>query len=96
MIEIWQECAKFKTTSQKIADQVRTIIEKGWFFDPEILEILQKTHKQNYNTVPDTLSGVKPKQSDEKELPTSKNENTHFQTIHYQASGKKHYHKNKR
>ena len=72
MIEIWQECAKFQTT----ADQVRTIIKKGWFSDLEILEIHQKTHKQNYNTVPDSSSGVKQKQSNEKELPTSKNENT--------------------
>ena len=61
MIEIWQECAKFQTTSQRLADQVRTIIKKGWFSDLEILEIHQKTHKQNYNTVLDTSSGVKQK-----------------------------------
>ena len=36
----------------------------------------QKTHKQNYNTVPDTSSGVKQKQSNEKEQQTSANENT--------------------
>ena len=76
MVEIWQECAKFQTTSQRLADQVRTMIKKGWFFDLEILEIHQKTHKQNYNTVPDTSSGVKQKQSNEKELQTSANENT--------------------
>ena len=76
MIDIWQECAKFQTTSQRLADQVRTIIKNGWFSDLELLEILQKTHKQNYNTVPDTSSGVKQKQSNEKELPTPANEST--------------------
>ena len=76
MREIWQECIKFQTTSQRLANQVRTIIKKGWFSDLEILEIHQKTHKQNYNTVSDTSSGVKQKQSNEKEQPTSENENT--------------------
>ena len=76
MIEIWQECAKFQTTSQRLADQVRMIIKKGWFSDLELLEIHQKTLKQNYNTVPDTSSGVKQKQSNEKEQQTSANENT--------------------
>ena len=59
MTEIWQECANFQTTSQRFADQVITIIKKGWFSDLEILEIHQKIYKQNYNTVPDTSSGVK-------------------------------------
>ena len=76
MIEIWQECAKFQTTSQRLADQVRTIIKKGWFSDLELLDIHQKTHKQNYNTVPGISSNVQQKQSNEKELQTSANENT--------------------
>ena len=53
MIEIWQECASFQTTSQRLADQVRTIIKKGWFSDFEILEIHQKINNEqesNYNT----------------------------------------------
>ena len=37
MIEIWQECISFQTTSQWFADQVRTIIKKGWFSDLERL-----------------------------------------------------------
>ena len=41
MIEIWEEYARFKTTSQGLADQARTIIKKGWFSDLEILEIHQ-------------------------------------------------------
>ena len=72
MMEIWQECANFQTTSQRLADQVRT---KGWFSDLEILEIHQKINKQDNNTVPDSSSVVKQKQPNRNELPTSKNEN---------------------
>ena len=28
MIEIWQECSTFQTTSQRLADQIRTIVKK--------------------------------------------------------------------
>ena len=76
MFEVWQECSTFQTTSQRLADQVRTITRKGWFSDLELLKIHQKTLKQNYNAVPDTPSGVKHKQSNEKEPQTSTNENT--------------------
>ena len=76
MMEIWKECSTFQTTSQRLADQVRTIMMKGWFSDLELLEIHQKTLKQNTNKVPDTPSGVKQKQSDKKEPQTSANENT--------------------
>ena len=75
MIEIWQECSTFQTTSQRLADQVRTIVKKGWFSDLDLLEI-PKTHKQTYSTAPDTSSDVKQKQFNEKELQTSVNENT--------------------
>ena len=55
MIEIWKECASFLITSQRLADQVRTIIKKGWFSDLEILEIHQKmNNEQDNNAVPDT------------------------------------------
>ena len=43
MMEIWQEYGIFQTTSRRLADQVRIIIEKGWFSELEILEIHQKT-----------------------------------------------------
>ena len=49
IIEIW------------LADQVRTIIKKGWFSDLEILEMHQKTQTQD-STIPDTSSGVNQKQ----------------------------------
>ena len=71
-------------------------MKKSWFSDLELLEIHQKTLKQNYNTVPDTPSGVKQKQSNKTEPQTSANENTTPQTIHYQTTKKKHSHKNKR
>ena len=76
MMEIWQERSTFQTTSQRLAHQVRTIMKKGWFSDLELLEIHQKTLKQNNNTVPDTPSGVKQKQSNEKEPQASANKNT--------------------
>ena len=77
MIEIWQKGASFQTTSQRLSDQVRTIIKKGWFSDLEILEIHQKTNNnQDTNTITDTLSIDKQEQSNRNELPTSKNRNT--------------------
>ena len=54
MIEIWQECSNFQTTSQRLADQVGTIIKKGLFSDLEVIEIHQKiNNQQGDNTVPD-------------------------------------------
>ena len=67
MIEIWRERSTFQTTNQTLANQVRTIIKKGWFSDLELLEIHQKALKQNHNIVPDTSSDVKQTQSNEKE-----------------------------
>ena len=75
MMEIWQERSTFQATRQRLADQVRTIMKKGWFSDLELLEIHQKTLKQNTNTVPDTPTGVTQKQSNKKEPQTSANEN---------------------
>ena len=54
MIDIWKECVMFQTTSQRLVDQVSTIIKKGWFSDLELLEIRQKTNSQsklNKNTL---------------------------------------------
>ena len=51
-------------------------MKKVCFSDLELLEIHQKTLKQNLNTVPDTPSDVKQEQSNKKELQTSANENT--------------------
>ena len=42
MMEIWQELYNFQTTSQRLDDQVRTIMTKGWFSELEISEIHQK------------------------------------------------------
>ena len=76
MFEIWPERSTFQTTSQRLADQVRTITKKGWFSDLVLLEIHQKPLKQIYYAVPDTPSGVEQEQSNEKEPQTSANENT--------------------
>ena len=78
MIEIWLECASFHTTSQRLSDQVRTmIIKKGWFSDFEILEIHQKiNNQQGSNTVLDTSIINKQKQPNRNEPPTSENGNT--------------------
>ena len=50
MIEIWQECSTFQTTSQRLANQVRTIVKKGWFSDLELLEIHKKKHVNKHIT----------------------------------------------
>ena len=75
MIDIWQECASFQTTSQRLAGQVRTIIKKGWFSDLEILEIHQKINKQDTNRTLDTSRVDKQKQPNRNELPSSENGN---------------------
>ena len=46
MIEIWQDCASFQTTSQRLADQAKTIMKKGWFSDLETLVIHPKKKKK--------------------------------------------------
>ena len=76
MIEIWQECSNFQTTSLRLADQVRTMIEKSWFSDFEIIEIHQKINDlKGNNTVPDTTNINKQKTLNRNEPPTSENEN---------------------
>ena len=81
MIEIWQECATFQTTSQRHADQVWTMIKKGWFSDLEILEIHWKiNNEQDYNTISDTPSIDNQEQSNRNESPTSENRNANNQT----------------
>ena len=75
MIKIWQECASFQT-SQILADQVRIIINNGWFSDLEILEIHQKiNNEQDSYTISDTQSINNQKQPNQNELPTSENRN---------------------
>ena len=75
-MEIWQELSNFQTTSQRLDDQVRTIIKKGWFSDLEIIEIHQKINDQqsSNNTLPGTSNIIKQKQPIRKEPPTSENE----------------------
>ena len=77
IIEIWQECASFQTTNQRLTDQVKTIIKKGCFSDHKILEIHQRTNnEQDSNAISDTPSIDKQEQSNRNEPPTSENRNT--------------------
>ena len=77
MIEIWQECASFQTTSQRLAVQIRTIIKKDCFSDVEMLEIHHKiNNEQDSNTVADTSGINKAKQPNRNEPLTSEKGNT--------------------
>ena len=74
-MEIWQELTILQTTSQRLADQVRTIMKKGWFSELEIIEIHQKINDQERrNTLPDTPNINKQKQPIQYE-PTPENGN---------------------
>ena len=76
MIEIWQEYYNFQTTSQRLADQVRTNIKKGWFSDLEMIEIQLKINDQQGNyTLPDTSNINKQKQPNRNEPTISENGN---------------------
>ena len=96
MIEIWQECWKFQTTSHRLADQVRTIIKKGWFSEFKILEIQQK-HINKIIIKYQTHQVVSNKNNPTKiNCQLRKMKTPHYLTIHNQATMKKHYRKNKR
>ena len=77
VMEIWRELSNFQTTSQRLADQVRTIMKKGWFSGLEIIEIHQKINYQerSNNTLPGTSNFNKQKQPIQNEPPTSENGN---------------------
>ena len=72
MIENYQECFNFQTTSQRLPDQVRTLIKKDRFSDLEIIEIHQKiNNQQGNNTLRNTSNINKQKQPNRNEPPTS-------------------------
>ena len=62
-MEIWANLSNFQTTSQRLADQVKTIIKKGWFYDLDILEMHQKINdlQSGTDTLPGTLNNNKQK-----------------------------------
>ena len=47
MIEIWAYSARFNTTSQRLANQARTILKKGWFSDLKILEVCNQVNSED-------------------------------------------------
>ena len=77
MMGIWQKHSNFQTTSQRLADQLRTIIKKGWFSDLEILKIYQKINDQqgSNNTLPGTSNINRQTQPNRNEPRTSENGN---------------------
>ena len=96
MIEIWQRYNNFQTTSQRLADQVRTIIKKDWFSDFEIIEIQQKiNYQQGNNTLPDTSNINKQKQPNQNELLTSENGKPTQPNTVQPNNPEKYYYKNK-
>ena len=56
MIVIREECVRLQTTSQRLANQVRTIIKKVWFSNLEIREIRKKINRESRKQDPDTIS----------------------------------------
>ena len=43
------ESAKFKCTSQRLADQARLILKKSWLSDLKILEICEQVNCEEYS-----------------------------------------------
>ena len=75
-MKIGKEHSNCQTTSQRLADQVRTIIKKCWFSDLEIIEIHQKIKdKQGNNTLPGTSNIKKQKHPIRTEPPSLENGN---------------------
>ena len=78
MMEIWQELSNFQTTSQRLADQIRTMMKKGLFSELEIIEIHQKINDQekSNNTLPGTSNINNQKRPIQIEPPTLKSGNS--------------------
>ena len=80
MIESWEEWARFQTTSQRLAEEVRAIMKKDWFSELELLEIHQinrESRQQDPYTIVDTPNTEKQKHSDRKEPQSNNNNITH-------------------
>ena len=86
IMDIWQELSIFQTTSQRLADQARTIMKKGWFSELVIIEMHQKINDQERrNTLPDTPNMNKQKQPIQNE-PTLENGNPTQQNTTQQSN----------
>ena len=85
MVEIWLECASFNRTSQRLADQTRTILKKDCSSDLEILEIYQQINReeyqQNYTMLAEMLNTEKQELPNQTEMQNNGNWNiTHPNT----------------
>ena len=77
---IRNECARFQTTNQNLADKVKTIIKSGWFSELEIQEMRQKINResrQDTNTITDTSNTEKQAHSNRNEPQTNNRNATH-------------------
>ena len=54
MIEIWAESIRYNTISQRLVDQARMILKKGWLSDFEILEMYTHLSCEEYEQEPST------------------------------------------
>ena len=51
IIEIRAESTRFNT-SQRLVDQLRIILKKGWFSDLEMLEMCKQVNRKEYQQAP--------------------------------------------
>ena len=76
MIEIWAECTRFNTTSQRFGDQARMILKKGCFSKLGILEIYQQINREEYWKDPTTrYETLNIKKQEPSRIETQNNEN---------------------
>ena len=54
MLNILEECARFKITSRRIVNLARMIVKESWFYDFQILEIHQQAHRESCQQDPNT------------------------------------------
>ena len=82
MVEILEQCIRFQTTS--LADQVKTILKKGWCFDLEISGIHQRikreSRQQESYSINDALNFGKIEQSHRNTRKVITTETPHTQT----------------
>ena len=80
MIDIWDEFAKYKTTSKRFAVKVWIIIKQGWLSDLKISEILQQINKETCQLDPnienETLDKENRETSDQIGIQSNSNRNT--------------------
>ena len=54
--KFWPKSTRFDTMSQRLADQVRMILQKVWFSNLKIQEICGQINSENLNKIPQSDS----------------------------------------